>query len=89
MSKALKEKAANGWNPNKGRKHSEESRKHMSEAHIGIKQSEESNQKRKQRMHTITDLYKEYKHSGGDMTWNEFQKSIKLNIEDLHNEQEH
>ena len=89
MSKALKEKAANGWNPNKGRKHSEESRKHMSEARIGIKQSEESNQKRKQRMQAIADLYKEYKHNGGDMTWNEFQKSIKLNFEDLHNEQEH
>lgn len=63
-------------NHNYGKQLSEEHRNNISKARIGIKQSEETVLKIKYDHQLKSKIYKEYKLSGRNISWNEFQKII-------------
>lgn len=86
MSDSLKKKVESGWNPNKGRKHSDETKEKYRLAKLGTHHTDEQKEAIKDRMSVILCLYKEYKSNGGTMTWNEFQKTNKLNKREINNE---
>lgn len=62
-----------------GKKFPQEYRDKMSKAHTGLKQSEEAILKIKSGHQLKSKIYKEYKLSGRDISWNEFQKIISHN----------
>lgn len=62
-----------------GKKIPKECRDKMSKAHTGIKQSEETILKIKSDHQLKSKIYKEYKLSGRNISWNEFQKIVSHN----------
>lgn len=64
-----------------GKKITQECRDKMSKSHTGIKQSEETILKIKSGHRLKSKIYKEYKLSGRNISWNEFQKIVSHNSE--------
>ena len=63
------------WHP------SDESRRKMSLSHIGQKHTDEQKRKAslvsKKNIEIVREKYKNYKSSGGQLNWNDFQKALK------------
>lgn len=65
-------------NPNYGKQRSEDTKKKMSEAARSA-WTDERREEHKNKLIAVREKYIDYKSNGGTMTWNEFQKYLKLN----------
>lgn len=65
-------------NPNYGKTHSEDTKKRMSDTHKML-MTDKRREECKNIVLAVREKYTEYKSNGGTMTWNEFQKYLKLN----------
>ena len=81
--KQISENNARYW---KGKKRSDEARKHMSEAKKGKPMSEEHKQQLKNISNALVYMYDIYKRNGGILKWNDFRKELKKGNISFNNE---